>query len=211
MTPLDDAGIATLLARPDLLDAICAHTCTGGGLVELARLWACPYPRLAAWLYDQGPRQRRYESALEARAEWMVERLLVELRAIALVDIRGAYDNDNCLRPLDQMPPDLVASIESIETDERWEGSGPERAQVGVTRKVKFASKLRAIELLGNNKVFRLFLPAPARDDPRVLVVMVERVAEKIARLVPDPLKQIALADVLEAQADRAEGADARP
>jgi phage terminase small subunit len=77
--------------------------------------------------------------------------VLSELVHIATVDPGEAFDESGALRPVSEMPFNVRHSIASIEVDELWEGYGAERAQVGVTKKIKFNDKLRALELLGKN------------------------------------------------------------
>lgn len=99
--------------------------------------------------------QRALEKATVA-AEVTVERVLAEIKRMAWVDIGDAYDDTGMFKPLKDMPEDVRRAIVSIEVDELWEGSGEDRVQVGVTRKVRFADKKGTNELLG--KYLKMFV-----------------------------------------------------
>lgn len=99
--------------------------------------------------------QRALEKATSA-AEVTVERVLAEIKRMAWVDIGEAYDEHGMFKPLKEMPEDVRRAIVSIEVDELWEGSGEDRVQIGITRKVKFADKKGSNELLG--KYLKMFV-----------------------------------------------------
>lgn len=79
-----------------------------------------------------------------------VETLIRELCRVGLADPLGMFNDDDTLKPLREWPEDLRRTLSGIEIDEIWEheGTGPDRkrVQVGLTKKVKFWDKLRAIE-----------------------------------------------------------------
>lgn len=136
-----------LTLKTDFQDTIFAHIANGGTLISLAEVWGVRHSDIAGYIAEHPKLKERYEFALTARGEWEKERMLQELRAIATVDIRDAYD-DNCnLKNVRDMSPTLAAALQSIETDELFAGHGDEREQIGVTRKVKFWDKAKAIEL----------------------------------------------------------------
>lgn len=90
------------------------------------------------------------DEALErraARVEVKTEDVLRELLRLALVDVGRAYDESGRLLPLHEMPEDVRRAIVAVEVDES--------KAAGVVRKVKFADKVRGLELLG--KHLRLF------------------------------------------------------
>jgi phage terminase small subunit len=80
------------------------------------------------------------------------DRVLRELAAIGMSDIRRLYDENGNLRPIHELDADTAASIAGIETDEIY---GPNTDQgrevIGQTRKVKRFDKTRALELLGRH------------------------------------------------------------
>lgn len=106
---------------------------------EMARqVMARPHVRAAV---DEALARRA--SRVEVKADDVLRALLRSLNS----DIRQAFGEDGCLKPIRELPDDVALAIASVEVDEIWEGRGEERTQVGVTRKVKFWSKDKAIEL----------------------------------------------------------------
>jgi phage terminase small subunit len=107
-------------------------------------------PKVQAFLQ---PRLKRAEEKLELTAE----RLEAELARLAFVDPRKAYDANGKLLPVHEMPEDVARAIAGFEEEALFDtivvGEGPrggvkkERLQVGVTRKVKWASKPEALAL----------------------------------------------------------------
>lgn len=76
------------------------------------------------------------------------ERILLELKRIALTDLRQAYGEDGKLLPIREMPEDTARAVSSMETEELWVGEGEDRRPGGDVRKMKTWDKLRALELL---------------------------------------------------------------
>lgn len=132
-----------------LLDDILQHVTSGGSLIELCKTWDVQYYRINQWLYAN--HKKEYEAALVARGEWMVQRILDELKAIGTVDIRKAYDENGKLKSPHELPDELACVIASVEVEELFEGRGEEREQIGYLKKVKLWDKLRALELMGKN------------------------------------------------------------
>lgn len=138
-----------LLARPDLMDDIVAHMANGGEMINFCKGLDVRWSDVWAWIAADPERKRRYDDSLTARQEWMIQRVLGELQAIATVDIRQAYDEHGRLKPVAEWPSELAAAVVSVETDELFDGGGKDREHVGFTKKLRFADKLRALELLG--------------------------------------------------------------
>lgn len=138
---------AALTLKPDFADTIFAHIANGGTLITLAEVWGVRHSDVAGFIADREQLKERYEFAKSARDEWEKELCLQELRAIMSVDIRDAYDEKGALRDIKTLPRALAAAIQSVETDELFEGTGQDREQIGITRKVKLWDKAKAIEL----------------------------------------------------------------
>lgn len=93
----------------------------------------------------------------EQKLALTLERLDEELARLALVDVRKAYDAEGKLLPVHEMPEDVARCIQGFEEEALFDtvvtGVGPrggekkERLQVGVVRKVKWASKPESIAL----------------------------------------------------------------
>lgn len=136
-----------LMARSSFIDDVFAWIANGGTLITLAETWGVRHSDISGFIAEHKELRERYDFALVVRGEWEVERCLQELRAIATVDIRQAYNDDGSLKNVRDMPPGVAAALQSVETDELFEGVGQDREQIGVTRKVKFWDKAKAIEL----------------------------------------------------------------
>lgn len=75
-------------------------------------------------------------------------KMIGHLAAVAFGDVRGLFNEDGSMKLPHEWSDFDAAAVESVETDELFAGSGREREQIGYTRKIKRASKLKAIELL---------------------------------------------------------------
>lgn len=76
-------------------------------------------------------------------ADWVLKRIA----AIADVDIAKAYDKGGQFLPIKEMPEDLRKTITGIDVYKDF----TEGVEVGETRKIKLADKLKALELLGRH------------------------------------------------------------
>lgn len=86
-----------------------------------------------------------------ARTQITADRVLEELAKLAFSDLRKVFDKKGGLLPPDEWPPEIAASISSIEVDELFEGLGQERTQVGYTKKVRLWDKNSAIDKIGRH------------------------------------------------------------
>lgn len=77
--------------------------------------------------------------------------VLRELVRIATVDVSRAYDKDGNLLPLRKMPIELRRTIQSVESEQIFEGHGEDRTWTGYAKKIKFCDKLKSLELLGKH------------------------------------------------------------
>lgn len=77
------------------------------------------------------------------------QRVVSELHEIAFSDFREAYKDDGSIKDVKDMPDALRKAIASIEVEELWDGKGEDRRQIGVTKKIKFWPKDKALDQLG--------------------------------------------------------------
>lgn len=136
-----------LTLKPDFADTIFAHIANGGTLINLAAIWGVRHSDISGYLGKNPKLMQEYTVAMMARDEWERERCLQELRAIATVDIRQAYNDDGTLKSVRDMPPELAAALSIVESEELYQGVGEERTLIGYSKKVKFWDKAKAIEL----------------------------------------------------------------
>lgn len=83
------------------------------------------------------------------------EQVINQLARIAFGDIRKLYNENGGLKNIQDLDDDAAAIVAGIETTEEFDGYGEDREQIGYTKKVKIASKDRALDMLG--KYFGIF------------------------------------------------------
>ena len=76
------------------------------------------------------------------------DKVLQEAARIALADIGPAFNDDNTLKDIKDMPEDLRRIVSGIKVTELYEGTGKSRVWTGYTKEVKFWSKDKQVELL---------------------------------------------------------------
>jgi phage terminase small subunit len=100
----------------------------------------------------------RVRAAIAAAAEKTLKKaglsaqmVLDEIRKLAFVKLSDAYAEDGSLLHPKEMPEDVQASLNAVETDELFAGRGKKKRLVGVTKKVKLADKVRSLEMLARH------------------------------------------------------------
>lgn len=88
---------------------------------------------------------------LSSKAELKASDVLAEIRKLAFVDLSQAYAPDGKLLHPQQMPDDVRASLQSVETEELFVGRGKNKTTLGATRKIKLADKVRSLEMLAKH------------------------------------------------------------
>ena len=84
----------------------------------------------------------------EIRTGIDADQVLKEAARIALADIGPAYNDDNTLKNIKDMPEDLRRIISGVKIIELYSGTGKNRKLTGCTKEVKFWSKDKHVELL---------------------------------------------------------------
>lgn len=133
------------------MEDICVHVANGGSLIDLCRMWKIRFGDLNWWVNKDANRKKQLEQAMIAQVEWAMQRILTELRAIAFDDISEAFNADHTLKPINEWPDTLRRKVSGIEVDEIFQGYGDNRKYIGLTKKIKLADKIRAIELMMKN------------------------------------------------------------
>lgn len=140
--------IARIINEPDILDVICGHVANGGTVIQLAKTWDVPASTIYNWIRKDADRSKRYDQSIVDRKEWLVDRLHQEMHALSVSDIRNVYDSSGNLLPIHEWPESVSVAVQSVETQELFEGEGRDKTQVGVTRRVKFWDKNKSLEQL---------------------------------------------------------------
>lgn len=113
------------------------------------------------------------------RTEVTAAATITELGRIAFADIRGLFNKNGVLKPVNQWPDDLARAVAALDIDELFDAGGGRRTQTGVTRKVRLANKLRALEMLGRS--FGLF-----KDKVEVRTSVEQMSDEELSALVAE-------------------------
>lgn len=83
-----------------------------------------------------------------ARTQITQDRVLQEVARIAFLDLRKALNADGSLKAITELDDDTAAALAGLDLLEEFEGHGEDRQQIGWTKKMKLADKVRALELL---------------------------------------------------------------
>jgi phage terminase small subunit len=67
----------------------------------------------------------------------------------ASVDPADLVDSNGASLSMHELPPEVRLCIEGLEIDDIEVGQGQEKVHIGITKKIKFMSKSKMIELLG--------------------------------------------------------------
>ncbi len=124
-----------LLSDPDIFQKICAHVSNGGSALDLCALWEVQYWDLMNYLRADDERWKVYRQALEARLEWVDERWLREVEALAHVDLTKIFDDQGKPLPVAQWPADVKMAFAG-QTD----------------RGLKFTSKKEFLEMVAKHR-----------------------------------------------------------
>jgi len=74
--------------------------------------------------------------------------VLAEMVRVALCNPKDAFNSDDTLKSIHDIPDDVARAISSIKVEELFEGHGPARKQVGWTKEIKFWTKTGGLEML---------------------------------------------------------------
>lgn len=139
-------NLENYLADPMLPDNLCTHIAEGGSATEFAKARGIRWSDLSLWMEKDKERAAKLEIARKASDEWARDKILAQLKALSLIDYGQAYHNNGVLRDIQDMPPEIRASISKIDTKEITDDDGN---FMGRTIKCVFVDKVRALELLG--------------------------------------------------------------
>lgn len=137
-----------IFTDPDLMAKITAHVTNGGSLIDMASLLRVRYSDFMRYIRQDKERSAAYDNAVSDRAEWAKERVLVEMRRIATLDLRDAYKASGELKPPSEWSPELAAVIAGVDTREIFDADGNKVAEM---KRLKMWDKLKALEMLAKN------------------------------------------------------------
>ena len=135
---------------------ICKHIINGGSVLDLCEMWEISYDALWEWVQADKDRAVLYEKAVCGQNEWAIVRVLKEIKAMAMVDIRELYDDKDRLLNPSEWPEHVARAVKSVQVFEEYEGTGKMRELVGYTKKVQLWDKTKMVELYG--KYLKMFV-----------------------------------------------------
>lgn len=128
------------LENPESIVDICRSVAAGESLTEYCRKQNLPYHDVVLWLQQDPIRYDKYRKALSARAEWFIERVIGSLVDLTDMPITEITDADGSIKPPSQWTERATRLVN---------GYSAKPGRGGTEISVKFADKLKAIELLG--------------------------------------------------------------
>jgi hypothetical protein len=134
-----------------MIDILCAHVISGGSVIDFSKLIQVPYVDVAKWVTSDDTRRKQFYGALAMAKEYFKASVIQELKAIASTDIRELFNDNGTVKDPKDWPDHIARAVKSIEVDELFEGSGKERTQIGLTRKIQLWDKPKALELIGRS------------------------------------------------------------
>ncbi len=139
-----EQNMKALESVPALLDVVCEVLANGGSLITVAEKYNVPYSRLRVWLDADTSRRERISGALAARDEWLIQRIIDELRDIGLNNPRELFNDDGSLRALRDIPDAVLKCVSGFDVIETTSDDGT----VKQIKRVRMIDKLKGIELL---------------------------------------------------------------
>jgi phage terminase small subunit len=130
---------------------------------------------LACEMLDKAHIAKAVEKRIAARAKktgLTAERVLRELAAVGLSDIRKFYDESGELKPVHELDDEAAAALAGVEVEELYEGRGDERKNVGRLKRIKRFDKVRALELAGKHLGLWDKPPEPEKLGPGLTIVV---------------------------------------
>lgn len=110
--------------------------------------------------YSQGQRllkdveiQHKIQHEMDKRAERTeitADRVLNEIAKLAFSDLRNIFDENGRLKPIDQLPEEISASISSIKVTSK-QSPGEEPVEIDYVSEIKLWDKKGSLELLGKH------------------------------------------------------------
>ena len=147
-SPAYQQSVKTIESRADCMELIYTHLANGGDSFSLVELLGVPYAHFIYWTQRDKKRAKLIEEAYSRQKDWIINRFLAEIKAISFLKTTDIFDPDGTIKPVDQWPVSACAALDGMEVVETYDADGN---KTGYVKKVKFNSKLKAIELLGRD------------------------------------------------------------
>lgn len=139
---------------PSFIDTLCRHISNGGSYLDFAENLGLIFSDLATWINANDERKKKLDDAERMRVEWARQRVVDEVRDIALADLRQIYNDDGTIKEPHLWPQGIARALWGMEVEEQI---GKEGKRMGWNKKVKLLDKLKALEMMGRE--LGLFIP----------------------------------------------------
>ncbi len=138
------AKSSQLVHMPDLsdvlsIDDICDNVSNGSTLAQYCRDRGLNFGDVRHWIEASNLRKRQYNDSLAARRDWAAQTLCHMVLEMVKFDPKSVFFPDGTIKPLAEWPAEARAALDSFESDKT----------TGQLTKVRFNSRLKAIELMG--------------------------------------------------------------
>ena len=176
-----------LTSDPETLTKITTHVSNGGSILDLCTQWDVRFSDINEWIYDDKIRGKKYDIAINAQNEWVIQRILQEIRRLAFMDIRSLFNDDGTCTPMSEWSEDAAKAVIGLKhTEAKYNSDGEEIAPA--IREIKLERKIDAVKLLGNCKELRLFADRVDHNLKVSLLDLVERSMEEVKPTI-EPIK----------------------
>lgn len=119
------------VAIKEKFQTIIDHNSNGGSLLDLCALWNVRYSDVMREIRADKELSKQYDQSLKDREEWAKERILAEIKSLAVFNIKEIFNHDGTLKKPSEMPPGFTAAIKEVTVD----------------GDIKFIDKLKALDL----------------------------------------------------------------
>lgn len=94
------------------------------------------------------------QESVKIDAEYVLKRLV----EIDQMDVKDILKDDGSVRPVSEWPKVWTQTLSGLDVSELFEGSGEDREQIGLLKKIKWPDKVKNLELLGKHTDVRAFM-----------------------------------------------------
>lgn len=104
----------------------------------------CPVKYQHIWDAAQAAMDERMDR-LKVDADYVLKKLVNMME----MSLKGAFDEAGNLKPLHEMPEEILDMVQALDSYEEFQGRGEDREYMGMTRKLKVTPKLEILKQIG--------------------------------------------------------------
>ena len=125
--------IAILNLDDKALSVLFDHIANGGSMTEWCSNNRLRYSDVMRMIRASVEHKKQYDAAMIDRQEWAKERVLSEVKSLAMYTLKDLFNEDGSRKKAHELPDDLITAIKEIDAD-----GG-----------IKFQDKTKAIDMFG--------------------------------------------------------------